>query len=366
MSSVEGYCASLIPLKLQRGQEASQKAMQTDWFPRYSSIYAQSKEGVTGTALRAYIQIYNGISQLNTAIEQAASFAMRNGDAALGWAVRPMGEFSYDMVGCHVERAYQAVNPVNPINGKRHFVAISRSVEKFLGDYIFYPLHTFGLIETSELLSGTYPNISRLNESISQRVSSVLEKLTLSNAELLNPSSEETQFDYRVKTVISSEMNAYAVPAGGMVVFSQLVKELHGAIVSGEITAANVEFADGSHVKVDLSNVTQDDVLAALLGHEMTHVASRHSIVSLFVTIIHTLLLNIGRIALIQYLRTRDEDLQNLESKLPSELSREERSTLESKQRFYSMLNDVFTWIQNRIGSLDQLFRSRKMSTKRM
>ena len=337
---------------LYSGQTAGQNIFKSYWFPRYSSQHIKSQEGFKGMVIQCYSHVYNGINFLDSSIKDAASIAAKIGNFALGWAIQPLGDFGYYIIGCHIERVCNAVYPINPINGERHFVIIPRSLEKMLGDYLFYPLASYEKKETSELLSGT-------RESMAHRVASVLQRLSQSNEELLNPSTETTKFDYRVKTVSSSDINAFAVPAGGMVVFSQMVKELHGAVVSQEIKETCVEFADGSHVNVDLSSVTLDDVLAALMGHEMTHAASRHSIMSICVGLIHSLLLNVGRICLIHFLQSTDKNYQRLKQKSQAELSLGELTELQSRQELYDKLNQVFEWVQGRIDFLDTMFRTR-------
>jgi hypothetical protein len=203
------------------------------------------------------------------------------------------------------------------------------------------------------LLSGTH-------ESIAQRVNNVVQRLNQNNQELLNPSSETTKFEYRAKTMLSSSVNAFAVPAGGIVVFSQMVKELHGAIISNEVQESCIQFADGSHVKVDLRGVTLDDVLAALIGHEMTHAASRHSFVSICVGLIKSILLNIGRGLLIHQLQKLDQGYQHLKQKSPDQLSPSEQAELQSKQAFYNALEGIFAWVQEHFEFLEKLFQRRE------
>jgi hypothetical protein len=82
-------------------------------------------------------------------------------------------------------------------------------------------------------------------------------------------------------TVASSQLNAFSVSGGGMVVYSQLVKEIHAAILARKIQETTVQMPDGSSVVVDLRDVTLDDALAGLMGHEITHAASRHSMMQL-------------------------------------------------------------------------------------
>lgn len=320
---------------LYRSQSAAGDVFQTHWLPCYSPEHVQSQGG---KILWCYSKIYNGISAVSHGLDVVSSAVSKVGECTVGWAIKPLLDVVY---------------PINPINGNRHFVGISRNIEKMLGDWIFYPLVTSGMRETHELLPGT-------NLRIADKVESVLTRLRSSNEELLNPSDEKTKFDYRVKTVHSSQVNAFAVPAGGMVVFTQIVKEIDAAIKSRAITETTVEFADGSKAKVDLSGVTLEDTLAALMGHEMTHSASRHSIVAIFGNLVRTIVLSIGRIALIVYLKSTDKDYQALAQKPASELKDHERVALAQKERLYTTLYDFFGWIEEQAKKLTSLFNSRK------
>lgn len=160
--------------------------------------------------------------------------------------------------------------PINIVNGKRHFFMIPRSVEKWMGS-IFTAIEDRGELSTYELMPGT------LNVSISQKVDDVFQRVVRANQEFLNPETERTGFNYHIRTIQSNTMNAFALPAGAIRIYSQIIKEIAGALASRRIQFANVEFADESIISVHLSDVEIEDVLAALIGHELTHVASRHA-----------------------------------------------------------------------------------------
>ena len=195
------------------------------------------------------------------------------------------------------------------------------------------------------------------SESIAEKVKNVLKTLKSANAELLNPAHEKTQFKYRVKTVISKEMNAFAVPAGGMVVFSQLIKEIDSALKAGKYKQSTIEFADGSRATVDLTGLELNDVIGPLLGHEMTHVASRHSIVALVAKVVRSILIDIGRYCSVAYLKSKDQEYQALKTK-PS-LSRREVQVLLDKEHSYDRINRFFSKIGDGIKHLSGLLLSR-------
>jgi hypothetical protein len=330
---------------LYRAQSAASEVFNTHLFPCYSREHIQSREGLQGKLLWCYSKAYDGASLINCglhAIVSATSYVASGigsvGNYALGWAFNPL---------------VNAIYPINPINGHRQFAGIPRAVEKVLGDWVFYPLASCGMRATNELLPGT-------NERIADKVNGVLNRLVAANGELLNPKDEATQFNYRIKTVLSSQSNAFAVPAGGMVVFTQIVKEIDGAIKARTIKETTVEFADGSKATVDLTQVTLDDALAALMGHEMTHVASRHSIVSLMGRLIRSGLLNVGRFLFIRQLKNCDQEYQTLAKKPESQLREDEKIALAAKEQLYSHFNRIFTWVEDKMSSLSGLFHSRK------
>ena len=320
---------------LYQAQSTAGDVFQSQLLPCYTPEHVQSQGG---KGLWFYSKVYNLIDTIGSGLGAVSSAISEAGSKTVGTVMGPLLDL---------------VCPINPINGRRHFVGISRKIEKALGDWVFYPLASRGMRKTHELLPGT-------QERIADKVESVLSRLKNANEDLLNPTAESTKFDYRVKTVHSSQVNAFAVPAGGMVVFTQIVKEIDAAIKSRAITETTVEFADGSKATVDLSEVTLEDTLAALMGHEMTHVASRHSIVGIFGHLIRAIVLNVGRFALITYLKHTDKEYQDLSKKPDSTLGQEERDTLAHKERLYSTLNDLFAWIEEKAEKLAGLFYSRK------
>jgi len=101
-----------------------------------------------------------------------------------------------------------------------------------------------------------------------------------------------------------------------------------------------------------------EDALAALMGHEMTHVASRHSIAALTSRLIRSVLLTVGRFFLVQSLKRADKEYEELSKRAHYDIHAKIR--LEQKERFYEVLNEVFAWIEERVKSMANLFGSRK------
>ncbi len=270
--------SSTVAISLHQAQAAASDAFRAPLLPCYRSDYIQSQQGLTRMALGCYSKIYDVVSSAYSRISSAVSGALSLGNKAFG----PVLDIAL---------------PVNPINGKRQFLCMPRAVEKALGDFFYYPLVTYGLRGTNELIPGSQTRIA-------DSVVNVMDRVKAANIRLLNP-EDATPFDYRVKTVHSSQVNAFAVPAGGMVVFTQIVKEIDAALKSQAIKQSTIEFADGSRATVDLTSVNLEDVLAALLGHEMTHVASRHSIVAMGSQMITSIFLSMVRTLLCTHLNSR-------------------------------------------------------------
>ncbi len=169
----------------------------------------------------------------------------------------------------NLNKLKNACYPINPINGNRHLVPVSRKVEKFLGDNIFFPLSTFGGNTTHQ----RFDDGTRMKDVVDKVVS----QLVSSNGDLLNPPGT-VPFEYKAQTVSYPEWNAFALPGGKIVVFSTLLEEINYSLTNKDIQHSEVRFEDGSLATVDLSEVTLTDVIACLIAHEMTHSASRHSL----------------------------------------------------------------------------------------
>jgi len=312
--------------KLHRGQQVAMKAMDEGVFPCYSDKHLQKQTGISWGVLSCYNKVYKAVSLVGYGVDGVISMADAAWDLTLGRLLKPI---------------FDVVYPINSINGKRHFVCIPRAVEKFLGDFIFYPL-----------AAGSYKSSQSI---IASQVDEVFKRIESKNKSLLNPEGE-VAFDYRVKTVISSQVNAFAVPAGGMVVFTEIVKEINKSIANPNIEKkTTVTFADGTEVAVDLSAVRADDVLAALMGHEMTHVASRHSIVRIVSSTVLRAIVYIAHQVLVVYLENARKSSKKEESVDKPEGKKKESEDVERD----SFIARSFEWIADKGLKLTELFHSR-------
>lgn len=346
---------------LYRAQEMAKKVVQPTLFPCYASEYVDSLTGLHGKVIWCYSKVYDAVWSIHNALcilmngVQYVAFLILPSFNTLQKAFEPMTRTIQPWVQPVIDTLY----PYNPINGHRQLTLIPRKIEKALGEYVFYPMSTWGINETHECLPSESTLLAGQRRSIAQRVNDVCNRLKHNNPDLLNPKSETTQFEYQAKTFNSTQLNAFATPGGGIAVFSQLIKEIDGAIESTAIQESTFQFADGSAVSVDLTGVTRDDVIAALLGHEMTHAAARHSICSMVASGIRSAILFAARMLSISYLKSLDIEYQNL-SRKPSQLTVFQKETLVEKEMFYDRLNSILDWIENKIKSLSGLFASRQ------
>ena len=318
---------------LYRAQRMALATVKSTWFPCYNSEYVLSQQGIKGKFIWVYSRIYDDCALVGKALRKSIAMVsivaqpiLAGGKFLFGWAVN-------------------LVYPINHVSGCHHFVWVPRRIEKFLGDKIFFPLNTFDYWEKSQS--------SRQRE----KVQKVFSQLLSANQQLLNPRNEEVAFNYRVKVLRSTSINAFAVPGGGVAIFSQLVKTLENTIQRQKIKEVNINFADGSKATVDVSGVNLDDTLAAVLGHEMTHVASRHSMAALTTSCIATALSAIGRFALVTFLKNKDK--RYLELKAKATLNPAERGLLRNKEAFYATINNIFKWMEDKILRLSMLLISR-------
>lgn len=289
-------------MTLYSAQLAAHSAVQTRWLPT------------------------NWASAYDTSCDKIAAVSNRASETLLGMQ--------------YIRRFVDSIYGVNPINNQRHLVLVPRNIEKFLGKWVFYPITTLGFIKDTD-----------------KNVDAIFEQLLETNRELLNPSDEDTQFDYQIQTIDSGQVNAFATPGGGMVVFTGIIDSLRRSIENKKITHAAVQTADGREALVDLSDVTLEDTLAALIGHEMTHVASRHSMAGMTIKFLLTVILSVGRYALVQYLKASDEEYKALSQ--ITNLTDGEKQRLKDKEASYKRLSSLFEWIQDKAEGLSHLFHSR-------
>lgn len=358
---------------LYNAQKAGIEAMHEYQFPRYTKEYSQSQEGWWQTSTA----IYSNTCYAFSLIAECGSFVVNI-------LVKTIQGIAYGIlwIDNHCSGGFfnrnifspiaRNIYPLNRVNNHFHFIGVSRRVEKFLGDWIFYPLSSGGMFETKAPFEQEEGGV----EVIDDCLQTILENLKRENADLLQCELGEreeenvTKFDYRLKTVQSEKINAFACPGGGMVVFKGIANEIANSFYGeNAITETRVRLADGTIVIVDLREVKKEDVLATLLGHEMTHAASRHSMAAIFGGMVRSLLFFIGRIAAVQYLKQNDKEYVNLKQQQTSYLNGSLRlsqrtyegvlASIKDKERSYVLLNDGFIWLEDKVKDYCGLLNSR-------
>ncbi len=257
-------------------------------------------------------------------------------------AVAAISNFSCKYFFSYFQPLFDYIAPISGINGHRTFSLIPLFLEKFLGEYIFYPSATSGMAKTHKYKGA---------------VEGVYNKLKADNAELLNAKTKENPdgYNYQVSVVQSNTVNAFACPAGGMVVYSGIVSELKSALKTTKF--ADITLKDGSKIQVDLSGVTLNDALAALMGHEMTHVASRHGMGKMFANLTFFGLFKGISYFAISHLKKNNKEYQQLQAK--ESRSREENNRIYNIERGYENINYLADRIFSIVRTLLSLHHSR-------
>jgi Zn-dependent protease with chaperone function len=335
--------------KLYQAQAVANQVVNPNFFPCYSEKHIASKTGARKAGLFCYAKAYDVVDTIGKGWERFANLVSKAGSSIAALHDHAL-EKNWDAFVAKIDPYLSAVYPVNAVNGHRHFVGIPRKWEKWLGEHIFYPSSTKGADET-------IAHLPHDPKSMAQRVRDVANGLIASNDNILNPPRESARFNYRVKTIASRQLNAFCTPAGGMVVYSTIVEKIATALQQNKYRQIEVGFADGSKAMVDMNGITLDDCLAALMGHEMIHAASRHSMVSLAARAVRSVFLFIARYTTVAYLKSKDEEYVALKAK--HHLNPMEAASLRDKERNYARINDFFGYIEKGIKHLTDLLLTR-------
>jgi Peptidase family M48 len=276
------------------------------WFQKPDEAYVNSiKTTFKGRCLKIYTNLYNTCDHLSkTATKVAVVFT---GIIYKGLTYIP----GFKRFESGVYKVHNFFFPINPVNGQRGINFFPRIVEKFIGDVLVSPYYLKDKKKTNDMV-GTPPRyIDHINQNVLDQI------LTSSkNQQILNPQGF-VEFDYRVFSSKESITNAFALPAGSMLVTSQIVHDLQREIARTQDPLAfsaikNIEVtkSDGSLVTVDVRGVNLEDALAALIGHEMTHVASRHSSIAATVGFIAKVVFKAITSAAIFFIKSKDASYQ--------------------------------------------------------
>jgi hypothetical protein len=111
------------------------------------------------------------------------------------------------------------------------------------------------------------------------------------NVNLLRSSSTKRSLDaYKVQVIDSKSSNAGAWIGGGITIDDSLIDKIITVYARGTVTSTLVTINDTRH-QISLKDVNYQDVLACILGHEMTHVAARHIAIDITIYSVLSLLL---------------------------------------------------------------------------
>lgn len=173
-------------------------------------------------------------------------------------------EFVYNLCPSlfdRIQAIFDFIYPKNAITGYREFWYLPTWVEKTLGEALY--------------ASNCASQGGKLNDEGKQtRLKAMVEK----TAEHAQREGEDQKFDYEVTVLDSNVLNAWAMPGGKLAFNDRLIKEVD---------------------KMDLSEwkgLTHDDVLAAVVGHEVSHAAIGHTRKRLEKTFLIQLALFVGKI----------------------------------------------------------------------
>jgi Zn-dependent protease with chaperone function len=290
-----------------------------------------------------------------------------------------------------VERAHNSIRPISPLTGKRAFIPLNLHIEHFMGGVAHALLargriRSFREIKWRPLQGGSssgqasgsgqvvLPVEKAKKEYVSTLVSRVFQKLQPgvpnwpSTLWDLNLGKEEgTPWNWSLHVYRGSDIEAFALPGGGIFVSDFIVKELSNWMGRKQSESGSQAWTESVEVGVgkdqeiltfDLSDVTTEDAVAALLGHEMTHVGARHGVIGLLPALVvgmASLVLRI--IAWVQALRaSREQKKKDAEGIGPV---REQTELLE-QAKLYRNSAAALDQLHHLFGKAFQLFTSRQ------
>ncbi len=169
--------------------------------------------------------------------------------------------------------------PKSAVTGKRQFNFMPLKVEKFLGEC------AFGLSAMNFQKSSAGPRSSdRSYQEIADAILADLKRQA--------PKCKGQSWNFEVTVIDSNELNAFAYPGGHIVITEKMMKEIHNFCQFGKAFEVKTK-ANGSHpsARMTVFSAQPEDVIAAVIGHEMTHICARHTSVALTISCIASALL---------------------------------------------------------------------------
>ena len=146
------------------------------------------------------------------------------------------------------------VYPVNPVTESREFWYIPKWGENLLGK-VMYPVMC--------LKEG-----GAIDHLYSQKVQEITKNLA---------QNSKRELDYEVTILRDNVVNAWCLPGGKMAVYNLLLEKIDYYIHNKEALGLKGYTDPSTGSFISYEGLKVDDVLAALLGHEMTHADARHA-----------------------------------------------------------------------------------------
>jgi len=229
--------------------------------------------------------------------------------------------------------------PINRFSGYRSFYPPA-ILDRILGSFIYFFQKKDSSYFYTPLLKDT------------------LDQLQMHNSHLLQQGQGgNNNFHYEIEANYSSQVNAFCLPGGKMIVYTGLVDQ----IWANRIKEVRVDFADGSWANVSVESVRKEDILAALIGHEITHAAARHFIVKMVAKVVCAVCLRFAALAYTAISKANDLEYQSLLHKERIGVSTEvERKRLVEKEMSYALTGLLIDFVESKIEYFFNLFHSRE------
>lgn len=226
-------------------------------------------------------------------------------------------------LGRVVTKVADGLLPRCPVSGRRCLLPIPHVVDRILGasNFFFYKFSASRSVKELELNSVQDPALVSSDQGIQADLQANRQISAARSAQAvfdrlkpqvpnwpvsvwdLNPWADNHR-GWELLVEGNDACNAFALPGGKIVVFEGILQKIWDRVKAKQLAVANggswtirtqVRNQDRQleDVEINLSSVKYEDVVAALIGHEMTHVAARHGILRILITTLLSIALNL-------------------------------------------------------------------------
>lgn len=171
--------------------------------------------------------------------------------------------------------------PVNVVNGSRS-MRVHRTV--------------IDILEICTYFSVFWNTSRSVNRTLAVELQTIVNNLKKDSSDLFSQSCQPDLERYNIELVASREVNAFAIPGGTMAFYqglNALIDQYHNSLKTAKINCSTTE-EDLEEIAVDVSNISKEDIQAAVIAHEMTHIAAGHAesgmLYSLFLSFVNAAL----------------------------------------------------------------------------